>query len=85
MDTAVLIVSSVTSLLTITMMWLMGSQKRIAFLVSLANQIPWAILMVLTEAWGLAPLQVIMTILAVRGYRKWRPPASAAEHDEELL
>ena len=67
----ILAISLVTSAMTILMMYLLGSKRRIGFAVSLANQPLWLAIALLTGAYGLLPLQVVMTILAIRGWRNW--------------
>lgn len=61
-----------TSALTILMMYLLGSKRRSGFLVSLVNQVNWAVLNIMTGAYGLLVLTVVMTYLAIRGYRNWK-------------
>ena len=74
----ILALSIVTSASTMLMMWLLGAKKRAGWLISLANQGNWTLLAFLTHAYGLFPLQIMMTYLAIRGWRNWgKSPALA--------
>ena len=66
------IISLATSVGTLSVMYLLSSKRRAAWLVSLANQSLWFWLIYLTEAWGLLPLSICMTVIAVRGWIKWK-------------
>ena len=53
-------------------MFLLSGKHRIGWLVSLVSQTVWFAFMVVTAAWGLFPINVLMTILAIRGWFKWK-------------
>lgn len=59
------------SAVTIWMMVLAGNMRRIAWSVGLFNQALWAVWIVVTAAWGLAPLTLVMTAVCLRNWRKW--------------
>ena len=68
----VLVLSLLTSLGTTIFMYFNGSRKRWSWLLSLACQPLWLAVIFLTEAWGLLPLNIVMTVLAIRGWVKWK-------------
>lgn len=68
----VTVLSVVTSIITIVVMQLLARRNRMGWLLSLANQPLWGLLTYLTGAWGLAILNVVMTVIAIQGYRNWR-------------
>jgi hypothetical protein len=69
----ILVISSATSAGTIIFMYFNGSKKRWSWLFSLfVNQPLWITLVILTEAWGLIPIQGAMIALCIRGWVKWK-------------
>ncbi len=66
-----LIVSAITALGTGTMMYLLSQHDRRGWYVSLVNQLLWVTLIFVTGAWGLLPLTLWMTFVAIRGLRRW--------------
>ena len=66
------VLSSAVSVGTVVAMWLLASGRREGWYVSLMNQPGWVALSILTGAWGLLPLNLVMTAIAVRGACKWK-------------
>lgn len=60
------------SAVTIWMMVLAGNTRLSAWKVGLFNQALWAVWIVLTSAWGLVPLTLVMTAVCLRNWHKWR-------------
>lgn len=69
---AVLLLSFCTGGMTILSQWLLMKKSRWGWVVSLSNQVPWLVLIALTEAWGLIPLNLFISCIAIRGLRTWR-------------
>lgn len=67
-----LAISLITSAGTIFGMWSAGSQRRWAWLVGIANQIPWLIFIVAFKAWGLLPLTAALLFTYTRNHLRWR-------------
>jgi nicotinamide riboside transporter PnuC len=65
-------ISLITSAVTIFAMWAAGSKKSWAWLLGIANQIPWLIFIYVFKAWGLLPLTVALTITYTRNHILWR-------------
>ena len=62
-----LVMSGMTGL----MMWLISRKDKRGWYVSLANQGLWFTMTVMTGAWGLLPLNVWLTYIAIRSIRTW--------------
>ena len=63
--------SVVVSVGTVLAMYLLADRRRSGWLVSLGNQPLWFAITVMTEAWGLMMLNVLMTAIAVKGLLYW--------------
>ena len=61
----------VMSAVTITQMYLAGSQKRSAWALGLANQVLWVAFSVSVQAWGLLPLSGALVIVYTRNWIRW--------------
>jgi hypothetical protein len=61
------------SILTIYMMLLAGDNKRSAWAVGLFNQTLWFVWMNAAGAWGFAGLNIVLTAIYIRNYRKSKP------------
>lgn len=59
------------SAITIYSMLLAGNKKKSAWLVGLLNQLLWLIWIVLSESWGLLPMNIALWIVYARNYLKW--------------
>lgn len=59
------------SAITIYMFILAGNKTRHAWLVGLANQLLWLSWIVLTQTWGLLPMNIALWIVYTRNYLKW--------------
>jgi hypothetical protein len=56
---------------TLSSMWLMGNKSLAGPAIGLANQALWVVFLLVTAAWGLAPLTIAITIIHARNLRKW--------------
>lgn len=61
------------SAITIYTMLLAGNKKQGAWLVGLTGQLLWVIWIVLSESWGLLPMNIALWIVYGRNYLKWKP------------
>lgn len=52
--------------------WFGGSHKLLGPIFGIVGFIPWTILAVTTEQYGLIPLNVLITVLQVRAFILWR-------------
>lgn len=59
------------SALTIYSMLLAGNKRRGAWLLGLLNQLLWLIWIVLSESWGLLPMNLALWVVYARNYLKW--------------
>lgn len=59
------------SAITIYSMLLAGNKRKGAWLVGLCNQALWLVYIVLTQAWGLLPMNLALWIVYGRNYFKW--------------
>lgn len=64
----------VMSALTIWTMYLAGNKARLAWQIGLGNQALWAIFIVTTHQWGLAPMCAAITFVYARNLLKWSAP-----------
>lgn len=53
--------------------WLLASQRRTGWAVSLAAQLVWLVVAVLTGQWAFVVASIVYGTVAVRGWRRWRP------------
>ena len=65
----------ILSALTIWMTLLAGNMHRSAWLVGLANQALWLLWMIVSENWGLIPLNIALWIVYTRNHLKWKTKA----------
>lgn len=61
-----------TSMMTILSQWLLTRRDRRGWYVSLMNQGLWLTTILMTGAYGLLILTVVMTYLGIKGLRNWR-------------
>lgn len=61
-----------TSALTFLGMWLAGRKDWRGWAVGLANQVLWLAVIVTTDAWGILPLSVGLTVIYARNLARWR-------------
>lgn len=59
------------SAITIYMFLLAGNKRKSAWLVGLTNQALWLIWIVLSQSWGLVPMNIALWIVYTRNYFKW--------------
>jgi hypothetical protein len=57
--------------MTVLNMWLLAKKNRNGFLVGLVSQPIWLVLDVLTGAYGLMPLALVLGFIYIKGYRNW--------------
>jgi len=60
-----------TSVGTIAFMYFNGSKKQWSWLISLANQLLWIAVILLTQTYMLFLLNSVMVFLAIRGWINW--------------
>lgn len=60
------------SVITIWMTLLAGNKHRSAWQVGLGNQVLWSIWIVVTETWGLIPLNVVLWGVYYRNHILWK-------------
>ena len=64
-------IALLTSAITLWSMWLAGNNKAFGWLVGVANQAVWFIFILVFQAWGLLPLNVALTFVYARNFKKW--------------
>lgn len=57
--------------------WALGSQKRWAWLLGIAQSALWSVYAIGTRQWGFMVNNVVTAALCVRGFVKWKEP----DHD----
>lgn len=57
---------------TIYMMLLAGNKKRGAWLFGLAGQLAWLVWILLSESYGLLPMNIALWVVYGRNYLKWK-------------
>jgi hypothetical protein len=62
----------ILSAVTIWMTLLAGNKHKSAWLVGLANQALWAVWIVVSQNWGLVPLNLALWLVYGRNHLKWR-------------
>ena len=67
-----LTIQLLTSALTFLGMWLAGRKDWRGWLVGLVNQVCWLAVIVTTDAWGILPLSVGLTVIYTRNLVRWR-------------
>lgn len=60
------------SAITIWMTLLAGNMHRKAWLVGLLNQALWLVWIIMSETWGLIPLNIALWVVYARNHFKWR-------------
>lgn len=61
------------SAITIYMTILAGNKSRWAWLIGLGNQALWLTWILMSESWGLIPMNLALWIVYARNHIKWRP------------
>ena len=56
---------------TIYTMFLAGNKNRGAWIFGLFGQLAWLVWIILTNTWGLLPMNIALWIVYVRNYLKW--------------
>ncbi len=80
----ILIISLITSLLTVVMMWQLARKQKSGLYFSLIAQPFWAYFNYLTEAWGFYILTVAMTFIAIRGIVRWSSQSESSPSSAEF-
>ena len=60
------------SAITIWMTLLTGNLHRSSWLIGLGNQLLWLVWIVVTETWGLVPLNIALWVVYYRNHVKWQ-------------
>lgn len=66
----------ILSAITIWMTILAGNKHRLAWLVGIANQTLWFTWIVLSETWGLLPMNFAMCVVYARNHIRWNKEES---------
>jgi hypothetical protein len=67
-----LLIQLSASLLTIAGSWFYGNKSALGPWLGITSQVPWNIIMIHGGMWGLAPVNIVMTVIHVRNLIKWR-------------
>ena len=59
-------------ILTFTGLYLIGNKKKQGFIVASIGNITWVILGIFAQSIGLIFANIVIVILYIRGYMKWR-------------
>ncbi len=59
------------SILTLTMMWLVGNKNKYAWYVGLGNQVLWLTWIIAVQSWGLLILTLALIVMYIRNLIKW--------------
>lgn len=62
----------ILSAITAYTMLLAGNKKAGAWLVGLLNQVLWLTWIIVSGTWGLLPMCIVMVIVYIRNYLKWK-------------
>lgn len=57
---------------TVTSSWFAGDKKLMAIKISLFGQVFWSIWCVASATWGFIPLNLVLWVMYIRNYRKWK-------------
>jgi len=60
------------SALTILTMYLAGGKSKKTWLIGIANQALWLYWIVITQAWGLIPMNIALWVVYTRNHFKWK-------------
>lgn len=60
------------SALTLISLYLAGDRNPMGWLVGLINQALWLVWILLTQTWGLLPMNLTLWLVFTRNYFKWR-------------
>lgn len=76
--TVTLFIQYLASASTIASSWAYGNKVPAGPMLGLISQIPWWSLMIYEGLWGLLPVNILMTVMHIRNFIKWRKEANAA-------
>ncbi len=62
----------IAGILELIGVWLIGSKLRIGFIVCIFGSFAWIASAIIFEMYGLLPTSIIMSIVNVRNFRKWK-------------
>ena len=66
------------SALTIYSAVLCGDKKAAGWAVGIANQVLWATWIIASETWGMLPMNVVLAVIFVRNFIKWKRASVSA-------
>jgi hypothetical protein len=69
--------SAIAAVFTLTGLWLTGNRSLAAPIIGMINFIPWTLFAYVTEAWPLIPMNMVITMLHLRTFIKWRRHGSS--------
>lgn len=61
-----------------------GNMNRWGWIVGLTGAIPWCVVMIAWQAWGLLPLVVFLQAIYVRNFVKWSKSAKEVQANERV-
>ena len=61
----------ILSAITVYMSILVGNQNKNAWVIGLGNQCLWLLWIVVDQAWGLVPMNLILSVTYFRNHIKW--------------
>lgn len=62
----------VLSAITIYQSYLVGNKDVRGWVLSLVNQVLWFVWVIGSGTWGFLPLNIALTAIYIRNYRKWK-------------
>lgn len=65
------LVAMILSIMQLTAYWLVGNKNKAGWWLGMAGAVPWLVIMVAWNAWGLILLVIGLQVVYVRGLVKW--------------
>ena len=65
------IIPYILSAVTIYMMFLAGNKKKYTWIIGLINQALWLIWIIISETWGLLPMNIALWVVYFRNHLSW--------------
>jgi hypothetical protein len=57
---------------TLYVMFLAGNKNKYTWILGLIGQVLWLVWIILTESWGLIPMNIGLWVVYARNHLKWR-------------